>query len=139
MWRFAFCVAAIPHATNNVAFAWKIPRVSVNILQVRVVMNAPFWAKHRHYIAAHINIASVNYQAITAADNARAFWRKNINAFMHARFPPHGAYQKLRAFQSFSVAPCTGTAPRAGNSSPSASMQANTINMRFFMFTLRRN
>ena len=88
MWRFTFCVAAITHATNNVALASKIKRFGVNCVEVRIIMNAPFWPQHRHYIAAHINVASVNHQAIAATNHARAFWGEYINAFMHPRFSP---------------------------------------------------
>ena len=88
MWRFACRIAASPHAPNNVAFACKIASFGVNMLQVRVIMNAPFWPKHRHYIAAHGYITSVNHQANVATNYARASWCKNINAFMHARFAP---------------------------------------------------
>ena len=59
-------VAAITHAANNIDLTRHITTFGDNILQMRVIIDAPFWPKHRDYIAAHCDIASVNHPAAGA-------------------------------------------------------------------------
>lgn len=65
-------------------FASACPRKSrnFNVLQMGVVVQPPFWAKHEDDVAANVNLSSKDHQAAGGGKDTGSFFRKNIHAFV---------------------------------------------------------